>query len=127
MTDLSVNSDGSITLYVKGRKVLKGTLDQIIAHLRGPDAPKARPRKVRPKSRVVRWGEAAAAAVAAVEDLKSMQDDDFQPWKDGLPENLQSSAVGEKLDAVCDLDLDSALSTLQDAEGLDLPLGFGRD
>jgi hypothetical protein len=29
--------------------------------------------------------------------------------------------------AVCDLDIASALGTAEEAEGLDLPLGFGRD
>ena len=41
--------------------------------------------------------------------------------------NLQSSAVGEKLETICDLDLQSISDTLNEVEGLDMPRGFGRD
>jgi len=51
------------------------------------------------ESRTARWNRAAAAALAALEELE----------------------------AVCDVDLEGALATVQDAEGADLPLGFGRD
>jgi hypothetical protein len=78
------------------------------------------------KSRPARW---LAAATAAAEWLRELQDlqSEYQDWRDSLPENLQGSATSEKLDAVCDLDIASALSTAEEAEGLDLPLGFGRD
>lgn len=78
------------------------------------------------ESRAAKWVRLAGEAVAAIEELKDIQSD-FESWRDNLPENLQSSPVGEKLDAVCDLDLDGALDTLSEAEGVDLPLGFGRD
>ncbi len=84
------------------------------------------PKKEKPKSRSQRWSEAASQAVAALETLKDIQSE-YEEWRDNLPENLQSSALGEKLDTVCDLDLDSALDTAQEAEGADLPQGFGRD
>ena len=45
---------------------------------------------------------------------------EYQAWLDSLPENLESSAVAEQLEAICDLDLDS----LQEVEP---PRGFGRD
>lgn len=80
----------------------------------------------RPKSRPARWAEAASAAVAALETLSEIQAE-YQEWRDNLPENLQDSALGEKLQAVCDLDLDSALDAANEADGADLPLGFGRD
>lgn len=55
---------------------------------------------------------------------------EYQDWLDSLPENLQSGSLAEKLEAVCDLDLDT-LSDIQEAiqgaEDIDLPLGFGRD
>lgn len=78
------------------------------------------------KSRSTRWSEACIAASIALQDLKDLQDE-YQDWLDNLPENLQSSAVSEKLEAVCDLDIEGAIDTVSDAEGMDLPLGFGRD
>ena len=32
---------------------------------------------------------------------------EYQAWLDSLPENLESSAVAERLEAICDLDVDS--------------------
>ena len=37
-----------------------------------------------------------------------------------MPESLKMSATGEKLEAICDVDLDSL-------EMIDLPRGYGRD
>lgn len=78
------------------------------------------------KSRTQRWTDAAAEAVQALERLKDIQSE-FQEWRDNLPENLQGSPLGEKLDTVCEIDLDLALDAAQDAEDADLPRGFGRD
>ena len=47
--------------------------------------------------------------------------------RESLLENLQSNAVAEKLDALCDLDIEGALATVEEAEAIELPLGFGRD
>ena len=69
-----------------------------------------RPKDRRSKAR--RWSD-------AVQELVDLQAE-YQAWLDSLPENLQSSAVAEQLEAICDLDLDS----LQDVEP---PRGFGRD
>jgi hypothetical protein len=77
-------------------------------------------------SRPERWAAAVASARAALEDLREIQGE-FESWRDGLPENLQSSALAEKLDAVCDLDIEGALNAVADAEMIELPLGFGRD
>lgn len=70
---------------------------------------------------------------AAVEDLRGVHSE-YEEWHGNLPENLQNGTLGEKLQAVVDLDMDSAevdlsgAETLMDeAEGIDLPLGFGRD
>lgn len=58
---------------------------------------------------------------------------EYEEWRDNLPENLQQSALGEKLNAVADLDfepgnlLSDAEGAISEAEGADLPLGFGRD
>jgi len=81
--------------------------------------------KKRP-SRSQRWGEAAGDAIGALETLVELQGE-FEEWKDNLPEGLQQSAMGEKLEAVCEIDLQGALDAVQEADGADLPLGFGRD
>ena len=78
------------------------------------------------KSRPQQWAEAAAKALEGLEALIELQQD-YETWRDSLPENLQESAVGEKLEAICGLDLEGALETAQEADGADLPLGFGRD
>lgn len=67
---------------------------------------------------------------AAREELASIQEE-YQEWKDGLPDNLQSSSLADKLETVTSLDLSSdaeiEVEWLDEAEGIDLPLGFGRD
>lgn len=80
----------------------------------------------RGKSRTQRWQDACAAAQTAIQDLLDLQQE-YQDWLDNLPENLQDSALGEKLQAVCDLDLEGAQGTIEECESADLPLGFGRD
>ena len=84
------------------------------------------PKKKKPPSRNDRWSSAASDAMNALEELRGVQEE-FEEWQGNLPENLQNSALGEKLQAVCDLDISSALDTATEAEGMDLPLGFGRD
>lgn len=78
------------------------------------------------KSRSARWADACIAATVALQDLKEIQDE-YQEWLDNLPENLQASPVSEKLQTVCDLDIDGAIDIVGEAEGVDLPQGFGRD
>jgi hypothetical protein len=78
------------------------------------------------QSRSSRWAEAASAASAALSELQDIQSE-YQDWLDNLPENLQSSALGEKLQAVCDIDIESAAEAVDEADGADLPMGFGRD
>ena len=63
------------------------------------------------RSRPQRWTD-------AVETLRELQEE-YQDWLDNLPENLQSTALAEKLEAVCEVDVDQL--------DIDLPLGFGRD
>lgn len=77
-------------------------------------------------SRSVRWQEACSQAINALDTLIELQSE-YQDWLDNLPENLQTSAVGDKLQTVCDLDLQGALDTVNEAESADLPMGFGRD
>lgn len=116
-----------------------------------PAVPAKRPKKVKPPSRGDRWAQAVGAAkdaLAAIQaahgDLETAMADlcevqsEYSEWKDNLDGKFEGSALVEKLDAVCDLSFDSiasdletaigeAESTLDDAEGAELPLGFGRD
>lgn len=116
-----------------------------------PAAPPKKPKKQRAPSRSQRWSVAVEEAKAALSEITAKLDDlesalaaltevqqEYSDWKDNLPENLQSSALGEKLEEVCGLQLEDAAdglrsaadeieSTLGDAEGMDLPQGFGRD
>lgn len=78
------------------------------------------------KSRTKRWAEAAAQAEDALNTLRDIQLE-YQEWRDNLPENLEQSALAEKLDVVTELDIESAVETASEASTLDLPLGFGRD
>jgi hypothetical protein len=99
-------------------------------------------------SRPARWSRAVDAAQTALGKMQEAQSEmesafeelndlkgEYEGWKDGLPENLANSTIGEKLSAICDLDFDGiGEKTLDDieqligeAESMDLPLGFGRD
>jgi hypothetical protein len=77
-------------------------------------------------SRPKRW----AAAVAKLQDgLSELADlkEEYSEWKENLPESLQESPVGEKLSAIEDLDIDTLQGYVDDLDGADLPLGFGKD
>ncbi len=77
-------------------------------------------------SRPLRWAQAAVIAVDALTELQDIQQE-FQDWRDNMPEGLESSPLGEKLDAITEIDIESALDTANEADGADPPLGFGRD
>lgn len=101
------------------------------------------------QSRAKRWAEAAKRADKARDQLQSVAEEltaamqqleeiqsEFSEWRDNLPENLQSSMLGEKLNTVCDMDIQPLcvtenilqdLSIIDEALNADLPLGFGRD
>lgn len=88
-------------------------------------------------SRPERWRKSLVQAREAYEKLQTVLEDleeirvEYEDWRDNLPESLQSSTTADKLDEICNLDIESALqdveSLLDEAEGLELPLGFGRD
>jgi DNA repair exonuclease SbcCD ATPase subunit len=84
-------------------------------------------------SRSARWGDAAAKVEQLVEELRTALEElaevkqEYCDWKNNLPENLQNSALGEKLQAIEDLDLEPDLDSLEGLSDIDLPLGFGRD
>jgi hypothetical protein len=78
------------------------------------------------ESRAAAWSRLAGEAAANIEELISLQAE-FESAKDAQPDNLQDGPFGQKCDEICGIDLESALSTLQEAEGAEVPLGFGRD
>lgn len=117
----------------------------------GPPPSSSKPKRKRPPSRSQRWADAVSEAQTAfaeimanievveqaLEELKEVQQE-YSDWKDNLPENLASSPLGEKLEEVCNLDFESAADAIRsaaddaenviaEAEGIDLPRGFGRD
>jgi hypothetical protein len=83
-------------------------------------------KRAKSKSRGQRWSDACQKAIDGLEELEELRCE-YEEWQGNLPENLQSSPLGEKLEAVVSLDFQSAIDTAQEADGLDLPLGFGRD
>ena len=86
----------------------------------------AAPQSKRGASRPAQWQAAASDAQSALETLLDLQAQS-QGSLENLSEGLRSGATGEKLEAVCELDLEGAQSTISEAEGIDLPLGFNRD
>lgn len=80
----------------------------------------------RPLSRPKRWSKAVADAQAALDELLSLQSE-YEDWQGNLPENFQEGALAEKLQGVADLDIQSARDAMDEAEGIDLPRGFGKD
>lgn len=105
----------------------------------------------RPPPRTQRWGDAITKASASLDKIKVALDDldnalgdlrsvqeEYEEWRDNLPENLVNSSLGEKLEVVCDLGIEDLAQTVRDAveesegvveeaRGIDLPVGFGRD
>jgi hypothetical protein len=75
---------------------------------------------------------------SAFEELQSIKEE-YEEWESGLIDAARGTALEEKLQAVSYLDLEpdtdidvdidvSAIeAALDEAEGADLPLGFGRD
>ena len=64
------------------------------------------------RSRPQRWQDATRT-------LLELQGE-YQAWLDNLPDGLQESALAQKLEAICGLDLG-------ELESVEPPLGFGRD
>jgi hypothetical protein len=81
------------------------------------------------------WEEYVDAVNSAREELKGVQEE-YQEWYDNMPESLQQGPTGEKLSAICDInleddieepDFDTLEGVAQECLDADLPLGFGRD
>jgi hypothetical protein len=133
--------DEIISRAASGEKLSVATVKEAIADNQQDDQTKAKPEQAKEKkkkrqqsgesrqrlsSRAARWAEATSTAREALSALQELQQE-YQSWQESLPENLQNSATAEKLDAVCNIDFDTALELASEAENIDLPLGFGRD
>jgi hypothetical protein len=75
------------------------------------------------RSRPQRWADACGAASAGLQDLKDLQEE-YQEWHDNLPDSLQQGNTGQLLEAITELDIDSAVDTVSEADGIELPRGF---
>ena len=64
------------------------------------------------RSNPQRWRE----AVATLEQLQ----EHYREWHEKLPESLHGTALGAKLEAITELELD-------ELQAIEPPLGFGRD
>jgi hypothetical protein len=73
-----------------------------------------------------RWARLCQAAKDALTELNEMREE-YADRYDNMNEGLQASAYGQKCEAMQSLDLDSAISAIDEAEGMEVPLGFGRD
>jgi len=78
-------------------------------------------------SRPKRWQQAIDLLLNGLSEIQSLKDE-YSDWLDNLPENLQSSALYEKLEAIVNgQEIDDLESNISELEGLELPRGFGRD
>jgi hypothetical protein len=77
-------------------------------------------------SRIGSWHFYLERARESLEALQVLQEY-YGDWETNLPENLRESPTAEKLQAIADLDFQSALDVLDEAEQADVPMGFGRD
>lgn len=83
------------------------------ARRRKTQRPQARYRQAPDRrSRPQRW----QAAVRSLLDLQ----EEYQAWLDNLPDAFQESTLAQKLEAICELDLDELAS-------VEPPRGYGRD
>ena len=64
------------------------------------------------RSRPQRWRD----AVQTLTDLQA----EYQKWLDSIPDHLQNSPTAERLQQICELELDEIGS-------VELPKGYGRD
>jgi hypothetical protein len=105
----------------------------------------------RPLSKPKRWAAACRAASVLLTEIEAKLDalensisdlndlrQEYSDTFDNMPQNLQSSPYGEKLSEVANLQTEDAAQVIRDAveevsgiiyeaEGMDLPRGFGKD
>ena len=76
-------------------------------------------------SRPQQWQKAIDDARSAFEELESLRQA-YEEIGENAPENLRDSPFAQKCEEIAQLDF-SAPDVLDDAEGVDLPRGFGKD
>jgi hypothetical protein len=69
----------------------------------------------KPKSRADRFNDALSLVSNAKEQIEELRDE-LQSWRDGMPENLQSSSKAEELDSALG-ELEEVIDQLECAEG----------
>lgn len=130
----------SIPVGVGTRETLLENVEVALKELHLFRHPRATPAGKSSPSRAQRWATACQVAVdslnaaeAALSDLTELQSE-YRDWLDNMPENLQRGPTGEKLEAVCGLDLEGTAASVSEAAGvageaeaMDLPLGYGKD
>lgn len=72
------------------------------------------------KSKQEQWQDACSEAEAAVQKLLDLQAD-CQEKYDAMSEKQLEGDKAEALSSICDLDLQGAMDTIQEAAGLNLP------
>lgn len=80
----------------------------------------------RQPSKTTRWYDACRRARAALEELEELREG-FGDTYENMTEGLQQTSFGIKCEAMKDFDLQPAIEAIDEAEGLEIPLGFGRD
>jgi hypothetical protein len=78
------------------------------------------------ESRAAAWSRLTSEATDAINQLIEYQSE-FEEAEGAQPEGLQDGPFAQKCEAIREIDLASALETLQEAENAEIPLGFGRD
>ncbi len=85
--------------------------------------------RIKAQTRKQRIDDACQRARDAATDLRCVAEE-YQEWFDNMPDNLQQSPTAEKCEnAHSELDgaADEIESACDDADGVELPIGFGRD
>jgi hypothetical protein len=81
--------------------------------------------------------DAMSEVEEALSELRAVQEE-YEEWKENIEEKFSGTPVYEKLDEVCNIGIedisdtlssaiDDAENAISEAEGVDLPRGFGRD
>jgi hypothetical protein len=90
------------------------------------DEPEAR---VARRSRPRRWAAAIEAVRASAGDLMELKEE-YEAWRDNLPDNQRDGILAEKLDetiAAVEAFEEALEAAIAELENADLPRGFGRD
>jgi hypothetical protein len=86
------------------------------------DEPEARSSR---RSRPRRWAAAVEAVWEAAADLMELREE-YEHWRDNLPDNQRDGILAEKLETTITA-AEAFEAALDELENVDLPLGFGRD